>query len=307
LLTGEWNGYYRDFGSVQQLAKAYRDSFVYDGAYSPFRQRRHGNPARDLPGKQFVVCAQNHDQVGNRMLGERLSQLVSFDSLKLAAGAVLLTPNLPLLFMGEEYGETAPFQYFTSHGDEHLIEAVRRGRREEFDAFAWQGHPPDPQAEQTFLRCKLHPLWGQVSNLPRAPDRLETGSHDPAAAQSKHERGRVLREFYRELIRLRRTQPALAQLSKEHLEAVPFEQERVLFLRRWWHADEVFFVLHFGDAPVTLALPIPAGRWRKVLDASEPRWLGSGSLSPSDLSSAEGVSLSLGARSVVVFQRAEPE
>ncbi len=132
LLTGDQGGYYQDFGELGHLAKAFREGFVYAGDYSTYRRRRHGNSSQHMPAQQFVVFTQNHDQVGNRMLGERLSQLVSLEALKLAASAVLLSPFIPLLFMGEEYGEVAPFQYFISHLDAQLVDAVRRGRREEF-------------------------------------------------------------------------------------------------------------------------------------------------------------------------------
>ena len=115
LLTGEQTGYYADFGRLEQLAKAWREGFIYSGEYSPHRRRRHGSSSRDIAPERLVVFAQNHDQIGNRLGGERLSQLVSFEALKLAAGAVLLSPFLPLLFMGEEYGEVAPFWYFVSH------------------------------------------------------------------------------------------------------------------------------------------------------------------------------------------------
>ena len=117
LLTGEQGGYYEDFGRLAQLAKAFREGFVYSGQYSPYRRRRHGSSSRGLPGQRFIVFAQNHDQVGNRLLGDRLTRLVSFEALKLAAGAMILSPFLPLLFMGEEYGEVAPFHYFISHSD----------------------------------------------------------------------------------------------------------------------------------------------------------------------------------------------
>ena len=156
LLTGERNGYYEDFGKIEHLEKALREGFIYSGEYSPFRKRRHGSSSKDRPGLQFVVFSQNHDQVGNRMRGERLSGLVPFEALKLAAGAVLLAPNIPLLFMGEEYGEKAPFLYFVSHGDKALIEAVRKGRNDEFKHFAWNGEPPDPQDERTFLASKIN-------------------------------------------------------------------------------------------------------------------------------------------------------
>ena len=179
LLTGEQTGYYADFGRLEQLAKAWREGFIYSGEYSPHRRRRHGSSSRDIAAERWVVFAQNHDQIGNRLGGERLSQLVSFEALKLAAGVVLLSPFLPLLFMGEEYGEVAPFWYFVSHSDPALIEAVRQGRQEEFAAFDWPGEPPDPLDEATFVRARLdHSL-------------RQAGEH------------RVLREFYRELLRLR--------------------------------------------------------------------------------------------------------
>src|SRR5437667_2761407 len=150
LLTKERTGYYQDFGDISQLATIFREGWYFRGQYSRFRQRRHGNSTRGLSPSHFVVCSQNHDQVGNRATGQRLSALVDFESQKLAAGATLLSPFVPLLFMGEEYSETAPFQYFTSHLDASLVEAVRRGRREEFAAFGWEGTVPDPQDEGTF-------------------------------------------------------------------------------------------------------------------------------------------------------------
>ena len=135
--------------------------------------------------KHFVVCSQNHDQVGNRAMGQRLSSLVSFESLKLAAGITVLSSFVPLLFMGEEYGETAPFLYFTSHGDPQLADAVRRGREAEFAQFQWQGAVPDPQAESTFAASKLNPsLAGRgtsshaaalLQNVAAVPARSETG------------------------------------------------------------------------------------------------------------------------------------
>jgi maltooligosyltrehalose trehalohydrolase len=281
LLTGERTGYYQDFGGLGELAKAFTEGFVYSGQYSPYRRRRHGSSSRDVPGERFVVFAQNHDQVGNRMLGERLSQLVSFEGLKLAAGAVLLSPCIPLLFMGEEYGETAPFQYFVSHSDAALVEAVRRGRREEFSAFAWQGEPPDPQDENTFLRCRLNRDLGRE------------GEH------------RTLSELYRELIRLRKAVPALANLSKEQMEVQGYEKEQVLFLRRWSGKSEVFALLNFSDAKATVALRLTGGRWRKRLDSAEERWQGRGSSLP-DVLEADGESvLTLSPKALVFFERDE--
>ena len=182
LLTGEDRGYYADFGGIGPLAATLRDGWYYKGQYSHYRQRRHGNSPRGIAASQVVVCNQNHDQVGNRAAGERLSSLVNFEALKLAAGITLLSPFVPLLFMGEEYGETAPFQYFTSHGDPELVEAVRRGRREEFAAFGWEAEKavPDPQDESTFLRSK------------------------PDHSRKSEEPHRTLLRLYQNLIRTRR-------------------------------------------------------------------------------------------------------
>jgi maltooligosyltrehalose trehalohydrolase len=136
LLTGE-RGLLREFPAGGPRRATGADYLRW--SFSPYRNRRHGNSPTDLEPWRFVVCCQNHDQVGNRARGERLSSLFDWESLKLAAGLVLLSPHIPLLFMGEEYNETAPFLYFVSHGDPALIEAVRRGRREEFARFTWEG------------------------------------------------------------------------------------------------------------------------------------------------------------------------
>jgi maltooligosyltrehalose trehalohydrolase len=276
LLTGERAGYYQDFGGVAPLADALGDGFYFQGQFSAYRGRRHGASARDLPVWRHVVYAQNHDQVGNRLHGDRLSRLVSFDGLKVAAAAVLLSPLVPLLFMGEEYGETAPFPYFTSHGDPALAEAVRQGRKREFAAFGWAGEPPDPQDEQTFLSAKL------------CHEQADVGQH------------RVLHEWYRELLRLRRAVPALAHRSKDHLQ-VGTAAEAGLLLRRWSpDGNEVFLLLHFGPAA---SCPIPAGRWRKLLDSAEPRWLGAGGTLPEGVTSAGEVVLPVGSTSCVLYCR----
>ena len=195
-LTGERNGYYADFGDVSSIAKALRDRFVYDGRYSVHRHRRHGAPATGIAADRFVVSIQNHDQIGNRAAGERLSALVGFDARKVAAALCLLSPYVPLLFMGEEYDETAPFQYFVSHGDPALVEAVREGRRREFQSFGWGEGVSDPQMEETFLRCRLDRRRGE------RPE------------------GRAMRALYGELLRVRREEgllrPGRAEVGVEH-------------------------------------------------------------------------------------------
>jgi maltooligosyltrehalose trehalohydrolase len=281
LLTSDRGGYYQDFGDLRHLVKGFREGYVYSGEHSVYRKRRHGDSSRLIPAHQFVVFSQNHDQVGNRLMGERLSQLVPFEGLKLAAGAVLLSPFLPLLFMGEEYGETAPFLYFVSHSDPGLIETVRRGRKEEFAAFGWQAEPSDPQDETTFLRSKLN---CQLADEP------------------KH---RALFDYYKELIRLRKLVGPLSLLSKDQMEVLGLEEHKTLCARRWRDGEEVFTVLYFGDAQVSVDLPIPAGRWRRLLDSSEERWFGMGSAVPHDLVSDGKAIVTLSPQACILFQRSE--
>jgi maltooligosyltrehalose trehalohydrolase len=280
LLTGERNGYYQDFGSLEDLAKAHSEGFVYSGQYSAYRKRRHGGSSRHVPASQLVVFSQNHDQVGNRMAGERLGRLVPFEASKLAAGLVLLSPFLPLLFMGEEYGETAPFPYFVSHSDSALIEAVRKGRKEEFAAFGWVGEPPDPQDEGTFLLAKLDPSL---------------------RSQGRHG---CLWEFYRELIRVRKGHAALSRLSKEDMEVSVRGKENVLLVRRWNGSDQAATAFHFGDSAVSVELPLPAGAWEKLLDSSEKRWGGGGSAIPARLDPREEISVSLNPWAFVLLSKA---
>jgi maltooligosyltrehalose trehalohydrolase len=153
LLTGDRDGYYAEFGEVAQLAKAFRRPHVHDGGYSSFRRRRFGAPAEDVPPERFVVFSANHDQIGNRAFGDRLAP----EARPLAALCTLLAPFTPMLFQGEEYGERAPFQFFSDHIDSDIADATRDGRRREFAAFAqFAGEEvPDPQDPETFARSKL--------------------------------------------------------------------------------------------------------------------------------------------------------
>lgn len=281
MLTKEREGYYVDFGDFQHMAKALSEGFVYSGRYSVNRRRRHGSSSRGIPPMKFVVYAQNHDQIGNRMLGERLSQLVGFEACKLASSVVLLSPFIPLLFMGDEYGESAPFQYFVSHSDPLLIEAVRRGRKEEFAGFKWSSEPPDPQSEQTFKRSKLaHPLKHQ-------------GRH------------RALLEYHKELIWLRKSLPALRCLSKENMDVVSFEEDHAIAVRRWSGDNEVLSIFNFSGREVRPIQNIPFGAWRKRLDSEDARWMGSGATAPDVIESAAsaGRPLVLQRHAVLVFEK----
>jgi maltooligosyltrehalose trehalohydrolase len=153
LVTAEHEGYYAEFGSMADLAHVFRDPHLHDGRWSEFRKRRFGAPAAGCPPERFVVFDQNHDQVGNRALGDRLPA----DARRLAAFVTLLSPYTPMLFMGEEYGEEAPFQFFTDHIDQEIADATRDGRRREFAAFAhFAGEEvPDPQDPATFAGSTL--------------------------------------------------------------------------------------------------------------------------------------------------------
>jgi len=248
LLTKEDRGYYSDFGGIAPLAATLKEGWYYSGQYSHFRKRRHGNSPRGLAASKFVVCTQNHDQVGNRAFGERLASLVDFESLKLGAGINLLSPFLPLLFMGEEYGETAPFQYFTSHGDPALVEAVRRGRREEFVAFGWEQSVPDPQDEQTYK-----------------------GSHLDHSLRER-DKHKTLFRFYQELIRIRREFSLGSAVSHTVREL----GEHALLLLFNINPKRLAVLFNFAEFPVTLDAPDSGGSWRARLDSAAACWNGSG-------------------------------
>lgn len=277
LLTDDRQGYYADFGSTSQLARAFSDGFVFSGQESKYRGRRHGNSSKSLAAEKFVVFAQNHDQVGNRRSGERLSSLVSFEALKLAAGLVLLSPYLPLIFMGEEYGETSPFLYFVSHGDHALIEAVRKGRRQEFTRFDWQGDIPDPQDEATFARSRID--W----NLRAAPHH------------------KSLLQFYKELLRLRREDAVFSCRDKKHLEASAYDSPKALVLRRWRDSQQRLAIFNFEKSAASIRWSMPVGSWQMLLDSADSRWDGPGNQAPAQVTSSGELQLTIPASSFAVY------
>ncbi len=201
VLTGERTGYYADFASLADLAKALRQAWIYDGRYSKFRGRRHGRPPEGLSGHKFLGYAQTHDQVGNRATGDRSSHLVSAGRLKIAAALVLTSPFVPMLFQGEEWGASTPFLYFTGHQEPELARAVSEGRKREFAAFGWNPDKiPDPQALDTFIRSKLN--W----------------------TERRYEPHRGMLEWYRDLIRLRVRMPELRD-GRMDLVSVAFNED----------------------------------------------------------------------------------
>jgi maltooligosyltrehalose trehalohydrolase len=254
-LTGVRGGYYEDFqGGLDDLEVALRDAFVFQGRYSTYRRQVLGTPAADLPGEAFVIFVQNHDQIGNQAAGDRLMTQVGLPGVKLAAAALLCAPYLPLLFMGEEYGETAPFCFFTSFGDPALVEAVRAGRRQEFERFAWQGDIPDPHDPATFAAARL-----DRSRRTRPP-----GSHVFA--------------WYRALMALRRDHPALRHPERERTRVG--RSGRALTLHRWGLGDAALVVLSVAAEPSQVELAVPDGRWRLVLDSEAARFGGAGGSAP---------------------------
>jgi maltooligosyltrehalose trehalohydrolase len=237
-LTGDRGGYYEDFGPLPLLAKALRQAWVYDGTYSRYRRRVFGRSPAGLSGPQFVVCTQNHDQVGNRALGERTSALMSDGRLRVAAALLLTSPFVPLLFQGEEWGAAAPFQYFTSHTDPELARVVSAGRREEFSAFGW-GTVPDPQDPATFERSRLD--WDELSS----------------------ERNVSLLAWYAELIALRRRVPALTDPRLGQVETACDSDRGSLVVRR----GPVVVAANLGDSDWSF----PAGPAAELLAASDHR------------------------------------
>ncbi|MBV8885776.1 MAG: malto-oligosyltrehalose trehalohydrolase [Chroococcidiopsidaceae cyanobacterium CP_BM_RX_35] len=275
LLTGEQDRYYQDFGKCEQLAKSFREGFVYSGQYAPHRKRRHGNSSKEEPAAQFIVYSQSHDQIGNRILGDRLSKLTSLEGLKLTAGAVLLSPFIPFLFMGEEYGEEAPFYYFVSHSEKDLIQMVQQGKQEEFAAFAGKGKVQDPQDPNTFQKCKLN--W----------EKREMSHHQ------------ILWKFYQQLIQLRRSIPALKNLDKKNLKAICTETD-ILQLHRQSYESQIFCVMNFNKSNTTFMPSLTSSNWQKILDSADTKWMGPGVVMPEKL--IPGNSLTIPPQSFALYK-----
>lgn len=246
---GDRTGYYEDFDGIRHLAKAYCDAYVYDGQFSPHRKKYFGVKTSN-PGQQFIVFSQNHDQVGNRMLGERSSTLFSFEMQKLLAGAVMASPYLPMLFMGEEWREPNPFLYFVSHTDPELAAAVRKGRKEEFASFHAEGEAPDPMDEKTFLQSRLQ--WDLHLEEPH----------------------RVMLQFYKKLISIRKSQPALRELNRKQVHVECHHNENVITLHRWSKSQHVIILMNFSKKQQFIMLPSNVQAWKKLLDSATPQWLG---------------------------------
>ena len=250
LLTGERRGYYVDYGEVDHLRRAFANAFVYDGRWSRNQRMTRGDDASDLPTTCFTVCAQNHDQIGNRFGGERLPLLTDFEGLKFAAACVLLSPYIPMLFMGEEWGERRPFLFFSDMSDPALIAAVRKGRREEFPDLNRGVEPRDPFDPATREACAL----------------------DRSAAAE--ESGRTLRAFYRACIHLRQTLPSLEPGPRDRI-TVGAPLPEIISLERRHSACRTLLLLN-PTAQTFVGVELPAGRWSVALASAASRWRGPG-------------------------------
>jgi maltooligosyltrehalose trehalohydrolase len=240
VFTGETDGYYSDFGSLDQLAKALRQAWVYDGVYSHHRSRTHGRPPQGLTGDQFVVCTQNHDQVGNRAAGERSAALMSADRLKVSAALLLTSPFVPMLFQGEEWGASTRWQYFTDFSDPELARAVTEGRRAEFSYFGWNpDQVPDPQDPATFARSVLD--WTEADDAVHAD----------------------LLAWYRSLLTLRRQSPDLTDTRLDRTAVWVDHEAGGLLVRRGYvvvAANLARSALRLVGAPDRLLLASPGIR-----------------------------------------------
>jgi maltooligosyltrehalose trehalohydrolase len=253
LNNGGEKGYYVDFGTVAKLAKALAKTFVQDGTYSHYRGRSHGRPADDLSPQQFLGFIQNHDQVGNRAVGDRIEQIVGRDLARIAAGLVLTAPFIPMIFQGEEFAASTPFQYFADHEDPEMARAVKKGRRGEFAAFGWNPQEiPDPESVETFRRSKLK--WKEVHE----------GSHQE------------MLDWYQKLIALRRNSASLNDGTPRQTKVAFDESRRWLVMYR----GAVTVMCNLGGEPVELENP---RRLPLVLASREPiNVTDSGVVLPSD-------------------------
>jgi maltooligosyltrehalose trehalohydrolase len=253
--------YRRDFeGDLAELEKALQQGWLYTGQFSKRRGKPKGTPAGNLPPERFVFCISNHDQIGNRALGERLNHLVSPAAYRAASALLLLTPHTPLLFMGQEWGASTPFQYFTDH-DEELGRAIEQGRRAEFrEAFASsreRGEVPPCQAESTFLRSKLN--WPELD---------------------RREHAQIL-ALYRELIRLRREQPARRPASRGLVRDVALAGKTLALRAPAQDGDWLVLCDLNGEGTASLsdefcALEPPFRDWQRVLSTNGELFGGSG-------------------------------
>lgn len=272
--------YDQDYGAIDSVRRAYAEGFVFSGQYTPSRKRRHGTNSSGIDPSRFIVFMQNHDQIGNKLYGTRLAAETTFEASKMCAAAYILSPYIPMLFMGEEMLETSPFMFFVDHSDEDLLEAVRVGRRRDFMQEDDTGEFPDPIEQDTFEQCVLD------------HSRLS----DPKRAMTW--------KYYKEVLRLRREHPAIANVAREQIQVKLWEAEECLTVMRQTRDGATILILNFSDQDQTLHIPLPTGRppdpedlcaknyddspearfrWKLLLASAAEEWGGPGTIAPATL------------------------
>ncbi len=255
LITGEKEGYYKDYGSIEDLIEALSEGFVYVGGEFDYKRRRPDESYPWVTADRLIVFSQNHDQIGNRLLGDRLTDIAGFEAAKLAAAIVLLSPYVPLLFMGEEYGETAPFLFFTDYQGKELAASIDEGRRKEFAHFHWKGPMPDPQSVETFEQSKLN--WG--------------------LRMSK--RGQKISAYLQSLLQLRKKMSLFRPHADRQIKELASQDQKILFVRKANQSLEALIVANFSKEPLDYVFPCD-GSFRKLLDSADLCWAGPGSKLP---------------------------
>jgi maltooligosyltrehalose trehalohydrolase len=288
-MTTEQSGYYADFGSLKHIKKALSNSYVYDGNYSVHRERSHGRSAVGLAGDHFVVCSQNHDQVGNRGLGERLVSLLNLEQQKIVALLTFVNPFIPLVFMGEEYGENNPFLYFVDHSEEALREAVRLGRKLEFESFDWAENVPDPSAVETYTQSAID---------------LEKRLKSPH---------RKIHSLYKDLISIKRRESALKPGGAiSNITCCKDEKTFAFVLESRDSESACALLVNFAAEPRAVAHPFSSGTWTVLLDTTSAQY-GAGvnpaeksefaSTSPNNVLGGTADTTTLPATSAILYQR----
>jgi maltooligosyltrehalose trehalohydrolase len=272
VITGEQNGYYEDFGKLEQLAMSLQHSYVYTGQYSKHRKRTFGAEPKYTNYNQCIAFVQNHDQIGNRLLGDRLTTTLSAEALKLAAAALFLSPHIPLIFMGEEYGEKNPFLYFTSHSEQELINNLREGRRKEFGHFNWEGEVPDPQSEEVFNQSKL--TW-KLNEVPG------------------------LFNFYQHLIAFRKNRPAMQNFRRYNAIRNIRIKNNVLQFERHGNNEVLIVYLNFSKEPQSMVNE-KAVACTVLIDSSSEQWEGPGNVTAGAIQPGEPFQLN--PTSAIVFE-----
>ncbi len=282
-LLGISQGYFGDFGKLADIKKAMTDGFVNDGCYSNFRKRFHGSSSTDNFGKRFVICLQNHDQIANAFQGKRMASLLDLEQQKLATAILFFSPFIPLIFMGQEWGEVNPFLYFTSHTDPELAQAVTKGYQKEYASFQGNETSIDPQDPKTFEKCKLN--WGSLNITPH----------------------QEILHFYKDMIKLRKNTPCLSNCRKDLSSVYIDENKKWLIITREVHNEKAILICNMSNHSQSINYMFPQGKWNLLIDSAHIIYGGDDSdstnLESLDLSDAKEISLRRSPFSACIFHK----